>query len=133
MKRNSKVNSEGLVFLVYITVLHEGQHTAEVYYKKSLLPPGGKYDSEDKNTEAGLVFEQKAVGVVVDLSNANEVEQENNKNRVVPNVSPSNNGLNIPNDLPTIMGSEEPEEPVEESKLDKRLSRSLGVDTNVQQ
>jgi RHS repeat-associated protein len=64
-KRKSPHTRDGQVFLVYATVLHEGQHSAEALYGVSL---SSTYDKLDPNSEAGLVFERKAFGGLMSIN-----------------------------------------------------------------
>ncbi len=83
-KIESPITAEGTVFMTYITVLHEAQHSAEVIYDKTLRKKGETYDESNTETEAGLVFEIKAVGEVIETNNADTKAMEKKQERGKP-------------------------------------------------
>jgi|ERR1700749_1607176 len=78
-KISTPITPEGVVALVYRTILHEAQHNAEVKYDKTLLSKGEEYDENSKTTEAGNVFEIKAFG---DVANTGNIDEENEAHQI---------------------------------------------------
>jgi RHS repeat-associated protein len=129
-QRGKDYNSEGLVFFMYMTVLHEGQHYAEYILGKTKLTSPSDYDPYDENTEAGIVFEKLAMGDVVYPDNANQLQENNFNNRVTPAMEKP---ILEPNPYPSLMGNENEWTPyIEIPALDNSLSANLKVDTTIQ-
>lgn len=82
--KENPISEEGLTFLIYATVLHEGQHSAEALFDKTLLRDGEVYDAQSIFTEAGNVFEKKAFGEVINTSNADAASEINKIGRSIP-------------------------------------------------
>ena len=74
--RKTTETKEGLIFLVLITIAHEGLHTGEVFYNKT-NNANGEYDPNSRTTEDGNKFELMATGDIVMYSNCDKIAHEN--------------------------------------------------------
>jgi RHS repeat-associated protein len=78
--RNTTNTIEGLVFLVFITLTHEGLHVGEAYFGKTNNKLG-EYDPSSHTTEDGNVFEILGMGEIITYDTADKLAKENQQKR----------------------------------------------------
>jgi|GEM_PF-2122377 RHS repeat-associated protein len=123
---DNPVSKEAIVFSVFATILHEGQHLAEFLYGIDKFDP---FDQSDPDKEAGFAFEIRAFGEI------GFINPENAPPKILPFAATFDEMLINMGDKEVnfIPGENKGGKiPIEIIVTPKKISENLDVDTDVQ-